>query len=82
MLEKVAKALKVTPETIKNFNEEATIYNVQNNYDGSNSGATLNTNNYHCTINTFDKIVELYERMLKDKEAMIEKLETLLKANS
>jgi len=83
MLEKVAKALKVTPEAIKNFSEEATICNIQNNYEGSNAGATnVNTNNNNCTINTFDKVIELYERMLKDKDAMIEKLETLLKVNS
>jgi transcriptional regulator with XRE-family HTH domain len=80
----VAKKLGVTPEAIKSFNEDSTIYNIQNNYDNRNvspyqyNGPTT----YHeCTFNPLDKIVALYdekmalyERMLKDKEEMIQQL--------
>jgi hypothetical protein len=31
-------------------------------------------NNYHCTFNPIDKAVELYERMLKEKDDLIDKL--------
>ncbi|WP_229669410.1 helix-turn-helix domain-containing protein, partial [Yeosuana aromativorans] len=35
-LEQIAKALGVTKEAIQNFSEERLIYNIQNNYEGSN----------------------------------------------
>jgi hypothetical protein len=66
----------VTPATIKNFSEEAVINNIQNNYEGSN-------NNYqNCSINPFDKIVELYDALLKsekEKNALLEKVIEKLK---
>jgi len=78
LLQQVAKVLKVPVEAIKNFDEEAAIHNIQNNYDSSviNAGPSIN---YKCTFNPIDKVIELYERMLKDKSEMIEKLETMLK---
>jgi transcriptional regulator with XRE-family HTH domain len=86
VLEEVAKVLKVPMEAIKNFDAQAAIYNIQNNYEGSNIGVNSGAfNNHHCNFNPIDKIVELYEskielykRMLKDKSDMIEKLEELL----
>jgi transcriptional regulator with XRE-family HTH domain len=81
MLEEVAKALKVPIDAIKNFNEEAAIFNIQNNYEGSNSSAT-NVGNYHCTFNPIDKLAEaleenkkLYEALLKEKDEKIALLE-------
>src|ERR1700688_3604305 len=78
LLEQVAKALKVPAEAIKNFDEETAIYNIQNNYEGSNASATnigpAAYMNYQCTFNPMDKIVELYERLLKEKDEQIEKL--------
>jgi transcriptional regulator with XRE-family HTH domain len=72
MLEKVAKVLKVTPEAIKNFNEEATINFISNTFtDNQFAGYTVNNN---PTFNPLDKVVELYERMLKEKDAEIESL--------
>jgi transcriptional regulator with XRE-family HTH domain len=37
VLEKVAGVLGVSAEAIKNYSDEAVIYNIQNNYDGSNN---------------------------------------------
>jgi len=74
MLEKVAKALKVSPEAIKNFNEEIAINVVGNSYhDNSTSNV-----NYQCTFNPFDKIVELYEALLKSEREKIALLEKML----
>ena len=80
-LEQIAKTLKVSVEAIKNFNEEAAIYNIQNNYD--NSTPNYSFNNY-CTFNPLDKYVEvveknekLYEALLKserEKNALLEKM--------
>src|SRR5258706_12485857 len=68
ILEEVAKALKVPAEAIKNFDEEQAINFIANTFNQSglfNRDSTLN-------FNPIDKVVELYERMLKDKEVMIE----------
>jgi transcriptional regulator with XRE-family HTH domain len=72
ILEQVAKILKVTPEAIRNFNEEAAFNFINNFNDNSINHGPLN--NYHCTFNPLDKVVELYERMLKEKNELIEKL--------
>jgi transcriptional regulator with XRE-family HTH domain len=85
LLEQVAKQLKVPAEAIKNFDEEAAIVNIQNNYEGANSGSgTLgNALNYqHCTFNEkFADIIEenkkLYEQLLKverEKNALLQQL--------
>lgn len=75
MLEKIAEALKVPVETIKSFSDETAINFISSTFN--HSGLF----NYNCTLsfNPIDKVVELYERMLKDKNDMIEKLESLLK---
>ncbi|MGM5630831.1 helix-turn-helix transcriptional regulator [Apibacter raozihei] len=70
ILEKVSQALKVPVEAIKNMTDEATV-NYINTFNDSANG---NFNNYSCTFNPLDKVVELYERMLKDREELIEKL--------
>ena len=41
LLEQLATQLKIPAEAIKNFDEETAIYNIQNNYEGSNTGATV-----------------------------------------
>jgi len=75
ILDQVAKVLKVPAEAIKNFDEEAAIVNIQNNYDGSTLNHSANYQyNYQPTFNPVDKVVELYERLLKEKDAEIETL--------
>ncbi|AXP82945.1 helix-turn-helix protein [Mariniflexile rhizosphaerae] len=73
-LEQIAKVLGVTKEAIENFSEEA-VFNIMNNTFQDNSS---NNNNYLCTINPLEKIVELYERLLKSEQDKIEYLEKLL----
>jgi transcriptional regulator with XRE-family HTH domain len=75
-LEEIAKALGVTVEGIKNFNEE-TVLNIISNTFTSNDSSTINAINVQPTFNPMDKVVELYERLLqaeKDKVAYLEKL--------
>lgn len=86
ILAEVAKALNVPMDVIKNFDVEDTIFNIQNNYDGSNAGAThINTNNSHCTINYADKWLEavdeikkLYERLLQAEKEKVELMAKML----
>lgn len=77
LLSKIATALGVTPELIKDFDEERAVYNINNNNyrDATiNEGATPVVQQF----NPVDKIVELYERLLKSER---EKIEILQKAN-
>ena len=71
MLEKIAAVLKVPVEAIKNFDEEKAIYNIQNNYDSS-------TSNVNYQFNAVDKIVELYEALIKSEKEKVEMFEKLL----
>jgi hypothetical protein len=76
----------VPVEAIKNFDEEAAIFNIQNNYEGSNASAShINTNNNHCTINyadrwaeAIDEIKKLYERLLIAEKEKMDLLKQLL----
>ncbi|SFA58506.1 DNA-binding transcriptional regulator, XRE-family HTH domain [Pedobacter suwonensis] len=64
-LNKISKALGVSSDAIKNFNEEAVvniIANTVNNHDQSAS-VFISPN-----FNPIDKIVELYERLLKSEQ--------------
>jgi hypothetical protein len=77
LLEQVAKALKLPSEAIKNFDEEAAISFIGNTFTNNDNSATLNgcyTIHYDPTFNPIDKIIELYERLLKEKDEQIEKL--------
>ena len=78
VLEKIARILKVPVDAIKNFDEQAAINIISTNFT-SHDHSTMNGVNYYPTFNPIDKVVELYERMLKDKNEMIDRLEALLK---
>ena len=71
MLEKIAAVLKVPVEAIKNFDEEKAVQIISNTF---NDSSVLNGINYYPTFNAIDKLVELYERMLKEKDELIAEL--------
>ena len=68
-LNEVAKVLGVSSNFIKNFSEQTAI-NIISSTLHDNAGSVF----YNPTFNPIDKVVELYERMLKEKDALIEKL--------
>ncbi|MDV4102489.1 transcriptional regulator [Elizabethkingia anophelis] len=84
ILEQVAKILKVPTEAIENFDEDSVINIISNTFnEGSIANATAE--NIQCTFNPIDKIVvlydekiALYERMLKEKDEMMTRLEKLI----
>ncbi|MCT4228949.1 helix-turn-helix transcriptional regulator [Elizabethkingia anophelis] len=84
ILEQVAKILKVPTEAIENFDEDSVINIISNTFnEGSIANATAE--NIQCTFNPIDKIVvlydekiALYERMLKEKDEMMARLEKLV----
>ncbi|MBZ4190462.1 helix-turn-helix domain-containing protein [Niabella beijingensis] len=90
LLQQISTVLKIPVEAFQNFDEEQAIVNIQNNYEGANSGSgTLNNNASYvdCTFNPIDKLVQLheekialYERMLKEKDEMMAELNKLIPA--
>ena len=85
LLEQVAKVLKVPSEAIKNFDEQSAINIISNTFHDFKDNAIASAMNYQCSFNPIDKVVQLYdekialyERMLKDKAEMVEKLEQML----
>jgi transcriptional regulator with XRE-family HTH domain len=72
-IERIANALGIESEVIKNFNEDAAVNVVQNNYDGANPGAmvTVQNENHNCTFNPLEKYVEVVEKNEKLHEALL-----------
>lgn len=82
ILEQVAKVLKVPEQAIKSLDEEQAVNIISSTF---NDHAIGYAQTYSPTFNPLDKVVQLYdekialyERMLKDKTEMIEKLEQML----
>lgn len=71
-LSQIATALGITTDAIKNFNEEAMFHNIVND-----QGTVFN---YISTyqLNPIDKIVELYDQLLKSEREKVDLLKSLL----
>jgi transcriptional regulator with XRE-family HTH domain len=86
LLDKVAKALEVPVDTIKNYSPEALVTYIQNNHSGANaSTGQISQHQNACTFNPLDKYVEvveknekLYEALLKSEREKIALLERML----
>ncbi|MCT3631289.1 helix-turn-helix domain-containing protein [Elizabethkingia anophelis] len=82
ILEQVAKILKVPTEAIENFDEEQAINIIANTFHDEafigNSGGTYHINPIEKIVQLHEEKIALYERMLKEKDEMIEKLERLI----
>ncbi|GAA4436091.1 helix-turn-helix transcriptional regulator [Ravibacter arvi] len=81
ILDQVAKILKVSPEAIKNFDEESVVNNINTFYDQS-------AFNFQCTFNPVEKWIEaldenkkLYERLLQSEREKVELLQKGLDKN-
>ena len=75
LLEKVAKHLKVPADAIKNFDEEAAVNIIANTF---HDDATAYCQNYKCNFNPIDKIVELYEALVKSEKEKVELVQKML----
>lgn len=83
VLDKIAKALNIPVEAIKNYDDEAAINIVSNTYQDE---AVSYAVHYKCTFNPIEKVVSLYdekvellERMLKAEKEKVALLEEVLK---
>ncbi|MCP1996177.1 helix-turn-helix transcriptional regulator [Flavobacterium sp. HSC-61S13] len=84
LLQQVAQILKIPAEAIENFDEEQAVNIIANTFTNSDHATGFVYNNYP-TFNPVDTILQihnekiaLYERMLKEKDEMMLRLEKLL----
>lgn len=93
LLQQVSAVLKIPVEAIQNFDEDQAVNIIANTVTTVNDNATGQIFQINPTINTGEKWlealeeikklnsdkIELYERMLKEKDEMMARLEKLLK---
>jgi transcriptional regulator with XRE-family HTH domain len=76
ILEKISKIMNIPVDAIKNFNDETAINIIANTFqDEFHENSSFI--GYKSTFNPIDKIVELYERMLKieqEKNSLLEQI--------
>jgi transcriptional regulator with XRE-family HTH domain len=83
LLQQISSALKIPAEAIQNFDEEQAVNIISNTFnDGSflNTGhtPTFNVNPLEKLVQLHEEKIALYERMLKEKDEMMGRLEKLL----
>jgi transcriptional regulator with XRE-family HTH domain len=88
LLNEIAKALKVSPEAVKNFNEESAINIISNTFHDFHDNAVASAMNYQCNFNPLDEFFKameenkkLYERLLQSEREKLELLERMLGKN-
>jgi transcriptional regulator with XRE-family HTH domain len=82
LLQKISEVLKIPVEAFQNFDEEQAINIISNTFDNCQQPASIF---YNSTINPVDQLIKvheekiaLYERMLKEKDEMMARLEQLI----
>jgi transcriptional regulator with XRE-family HTH domain len=79
-LQRIADALNITVNAIKEFNDDAAINNIGNNF---HDNSVLQNLQYHSY--PMEKVVELYEQLLdaeREKVKLYQEMIALLKASS
>ncbi len=82
LLKQISAVLKIPVEAFQNFDEKQAINIISNTFDNGAIGYQMNDN---CTFNPVKEVLKLheekialYERMLKEKEEMMQRLEKLI----
>ncbi|WP_312899983.1 helix-turn-helix domain-containing protein [Chryseobacterium taichungense] len=82
LLQKISEVLKIPVEAFQNFDEEQAINIISNTFHDEafigNSGGTYNINPLEKIITLHEEKIALYERMLKEKDEMMLRLEKLI----
>ena len=87
ILQQVFDALKIPVEAFRNFDEEQAVniisntFNIEKDAYIGNSKPTFNINPIDEIKKLHEEKMALYERMLKEKDEMITRLERLIKQN-
>lgn len=82
LLKRISEVLKIPVEAFQNFDEEQAINIISNTFDNCQQPASIF---YNSTLNPVDQLIKvheekiaLYERMLKEKDEMMARLEQLI----
>nr|WP_321486083.1 helix-turn-helix transcriptional regulator [uncultured Draconibacterium sp.] len=85
LLHEIANTLKIPVEAFQNFDEEQAINIISNTVNNNDNASGNSLFSYYPTISPIEQIVKLheekialYERMLKEKDEMMERLEKLI----
>jgi len=87
LLKQISDALKIPVQAFQNFDEEQAVNVIANTYSFQDfkDNAVASGFSYQPSYNPFDKIVklyeekiELYERMLREKDEIMRRLEKLI----
>lgn len=83
LLQKISEVLKIPVEAFQNFDEEQAINIISNTFGNGaflNTGhtATFNINPIEKLVQLHEEKIALYERMLKEKDEMMSRLEKLI----
>lgn len=86
LLQKISEVLKIPVEAFQNFDEEQAVNIIANTFSLDN-GSIFNAHNTNPVFNPVETILKLheekialYERMLKEKDDMMTRLEGLIKS--
>lgn len=82
LLQQISAVLNIPVEAFQNFDEEQAINIISNTFDNCNQPASVF---YNSTLNSLEQLIKvheekiaLYERMLKEKDDMMARLEKLI----
>ena len=82
LLTQISAILKIPVEAFQNFDEEQAINIISNTFHDEafigNSGGTYNVNPVQEILKLHEEKIGLYERMLKEKDDMMARLEKLI----
>jgi len=82
LLQQISSALKIPADAIQNFDEEQAVNIISNTFHDTqgliNYNPTFTNNPIDKLIQLHEEKIALYERMLKEKDEMMEKLEKLI----
>ena len=82
LLKQISAVLKIPVEAFQNFNEEQAINIISSTFHDTqgliNYSPTFNNNPIDKLIQLHEEKIALYERMLKEKEEMMQRLEKLI----
>ena len=83
LLQQISNTLKIPVEALKNFDEQQAVNVISNTFDNGSNVFEINHNPIFHPIEQIIKLHEekiaLYERMLKEKDQMMDRLEKLIK---
>ncbi|MEC4036763.1 XRE family transcriptional regulator [Myroides odoratimimus] len=82
LLQQISKVLKIPVEAIENFDEQQAINIISSTFNDTqgliNYNPVFNNNTIDKIVQLHEEKIALYERMLKEKEEMMTRLEKLI----